>query len=175
MRKSWIVAVAVPLVVAGFAGPASADKPNPTPKPAPNEHITITLSVSTPQGAGTVVATGPIAGTGTATAATKGKHIGRVRFAAETLTFGSDTVKVRGINVHGPRQVAATTCTATEKGKGAFSVDAGTGAYAKAKGHGKFTVTATIAGTHDTSAPHGCSFKNPTGTIVIDATGVVTV
>ena len=92
MRKSWITALAVPLAIAGFAGPALADKAAPKPKPAPNEHITITFVVSNPQSAGTVVATGPIAGTGTATAATKGKHIGRVRIAVETLTFGICTM-----------------------------------------------------------------------------------
>ena len=175
MKKSWITALAVPLVIAGVAGPALADKPAPKPKPAPNEHITITFAVSTPQSAGTVVATGPIAGNGTANAVTKGKHIGRVRVAVDTLTFGTDTVKVRAVHSHGKRTLDAATCTATQKGKGAFRIKGGTGAYAKAKGHGKFTVTATIVGTKDASSPKGCSFKTPTGTIVIDATATVTI
>ncbi len=175
MRKSWIIALAVPLAIAGIAGPAAADKPTPNPKPVPNEHITITFAVSTPQSAGSVVATGPIAGSGTAAAATKGHHMGRVRVAVETLTFGADTVKVHAVSSHGKRTLDAATCTTTEKGKGAFQIKGGTGAYANAKGHGKFTVTSTIVGTKDAASPKGCSFKTPTGTIVIDATATVTV
>ena len=165
--------MAVPLVVAGIAGPAFADKP--APKPAPNEHVTITFALSNPQTAGTVVATGPIAGNGTATAATKGKHIGRVRIAVEVLTFGSDSVKVRAVSDHGARKLDASTCTTTEKGKGAFVISGGTGAYAKAKGHGHFTSTTTVVGVKDASSPRGCNFTHPTGTMVIDATATVTV
>ena len=56
-----------------------------------------------------------------------------------------------------------------------WQITKGTGAYAKAKGRGHFTSTATVVGTHDTTATHGCNFKNPTGTTVYDATGNVTV
>ena len=172
MRKSWIAALAVPLAIAGIAGPAGADDSSHKPKPVPNEHVTITFTVSTPQGAGTVVATGPIAGTGTATAASKGEHHGRVRLAVTTLTFGADTVNVRAA-AHGKRTLDAATCTTTETGKGAFQIRGGTGAYANAKGRGKFTVTSTIVGTKDAASPKGCNFKTPTGTIVIDATATV--
>ena len=151
MKKSLITALAVPLVVAGLAGPASADKL--APKPAPNEHITITFTVSTPQSAGVVVATGPIAGSGTAAPATKGAHVGRVRVGVDTLTIGADTVKLRGVNSHGHRKLDATTCTTTETGKGRFSIAGGTGAYAKAKGHGKFTVTSTVIASSASLAP----------------------
>lgn len=171
MRKTWIAVLTIPLGVAVVAGPAGAA---PRDQTAPNEHVTITFSISSPQSPGTVVATGPIVGSGTATA-TKGRHIGRVHLAVETLTFGSNTVKVRAIRVRGTREVDASTCTATENGKGAFLLAGGTGAYAHATGRGTFTVTSTIVGAHDSSSAQGCSFKSPTGTTVVDATGHVSI
>ena len=98
-----------------------------------------------------------------------------MRLAVETLTFGSDTVKVKAVHTRGHRTVDAATCTATETGKGGFAITGGTGAYAKAKGRGKLTSTSTIVGTKDANSPKGCNFKTPTGTIVIDATAFVTV
>jgi hypothetical protein len=171
MRKTWMLALAVPLAVSGLAGPASAVPK--TPKPS-NEHITITFNAATPQSPGTVVATGPIAGSGTATSG-KSRHLGRARFDVDVLTFSTGTVTVRDARTHGKRKLDATTCTVTETAKGGFVITKGTGAYAKAKGHGFFTLQATLVGTHDTKSPHGCNLKNPTGSIVVDATGNVTV
>jgi len=171
MRRIWILAVTVPLAVAGLAGPSWATQSSPKPS---NEHVTITFNAATPQSPGTVAATGPIAGSGTATSS-KNHHVGRVRFDVVTLTFGTGTVTVRDIRARGERKLDSSTCTVTETGKGAWLMTKGTGAYANAKGHGRFTSTATLVGTHDPSSSHGCNLKNPTGTTVFDATGNVTV
>ena len=169
MRKTWIAALTVPMAVAALASPASAETKAP-----PNQQMTITFDAANPSAAGTVVATGPISGSGTATTS-KHHHAGPAHFDANLLTFSSGTVKVRDLHSRGSRKVDSSTCIATQSGKGGFAITGGTGGYAKAKGRGHFTLTATLQGTHDSTAKHGCSFKTVTGSVVITASGHVTV
>jgi hypothetical protein len=88
-----------------------------------------------------------------------------------TLPDGTIHVKDRGVE---SGSFDPATCTLHVHATGTWTITGGTGAYADAKGHGHFTAIGTLQATPDPNAPGGCSFEEPpTGTVIIDATGKV--
>jgi len=171
-QLGYVLMAAMPLSLM-FAATASA-------APRAPEHLTITIDVSAPPTTPSpAVATGPISGTGTDTQ-TSDRTPGKIGMNAKTdhatdllsLPDGTVSIKDQGVNSGSFDQA---TCTLHVHETGIWTIVGGTGAYADAKGHGHFTLTGTVQATPDPNAPGGCAFGPPTGTLVVDATGTVSV
>jgi hypothetical protein len=162
MRRIFMLVMAVPLVLVGYAAPASA-----TVVP---QHVSVTLDAT---GTGPVVSTGAINDTGTFTTLSL-RQSGRSHTSHGTFridfTAGSYSGKFTAIDTS--QTFDAATCTATITGKGIDVINKklGTGDYAGLKGHGHFTYVQTITGV---ATVDGCDMAAPTVSNQIEGDGVV--
>ncbi len=162
MRRIFMLLLAVPLVVVGYAGSASAT--------VAAQHVSVTLDAN---GTGPAVSTGAINDTGTFTTLSQrqsGKsHTSHGTFRIDFAT-GSYSGKYKSTDKSD--SFDPTTCTETINGKGVdiLSSKGGTGAYAGIKGHGHFTYVVTVVGV---ATVDGCDMSAPTVTNQVEVDGVV--
>ena len=131
------IVVAVGLVGAGVASAA----------PRTIEYFTI--SASSFDGPQTVVATGPIAATGTDV---------ELKSHVDEFTFPDGTITVRHKRVTATQKMDKRTCTFHSVETGTYTISKGTGAYRHISGSGKYK--ATFSGT-------GCSQTEPPASVSI--------
>jgi hypothetical protein len=162
MRRIFMLVMAVPLVLVGYAAPASA-----TVVP---QHVSVTLDAN---GTGPAVSTGAINDTGTFTTLSirqAGKsHTSHGTFRVD-FTAGSYSGKFTAIDKSESFDAATCTDTITGKGVDVINKKAGTGDYAGLKGHGHFTYIVTVTGVATTD---GCDMSAPTVSNQIEVDGVV--
>jgi hypothetical protein len=162
MRRIFMLLLAVPLVVVGYAGSASA-----TVVP---QHLSITLDAN---GSGTAVSTGAITDTGTFTTLSQ-RSAGKSHTSHGTfrIDFATGSYSGKFTSIDKSESFDAATCTDTITGKGVDIINKklGTGAYAGLKGHGHFTYVVTVIGV---ATADGCDMSAPTVTNQVEADGVV--
>lgn len=148
MRKLLVAMMLAATGMVGAAAPASAA--------TTNQHFFIVQRDDRP---GTVVATGPISGTGRDVEAPNGN--------SATFVFPNGTVHVNHPETSDHSTFNPVACVGTDTFRGTYTLNNGTGAYAGVHGSGTYRGTATFIGR---PTAHGCSEQGTT-IVVVTATG----